>query len=219
MITDFNDPSVGSVVVADVCIIGAGAAGISMAQKYIGTGVKVLLLESGGTNREPTSEALNDLTLNESIDANIEGVRNNSGDSCRQRFFGGTTNHWAGWCRPLDAMDFESRAWVPGSGWPITLDDLTDYYIEAEELCDLINPAFDVAQAHSAIGELPDYQADKLKSVLWTLSPPTRFGTKYYDQLTSAENITVLLHANAVEIVTGEDEDSVSSIRIRSIGK
>ena len=54
---------------------------------------------------------------------------------------GGSTNVWAGWCRPLEALDFEPRDWCDAGGWPFGLDELRPYYARAHEICGLA--AFD----------------------------------------------------------------------------
>ena len=42
----------GTLIEGDLCIIGAGAAGISIALEWIGSSRKVILLEGGGFNVE-----------------------------------------------------------------------------------------------------------------------------------------------------------------------
>ena len=120
----------GSTLRADVCIIGAGAAGISIAQALIGSPARVLLLESGGLEPDSGTQRL------------AEGTVRGNGQqpplhTSRLRYFGGTTNHWVGWCAPLDEIDFAQRSWVPDSGWPISRAALTPYYRRAHEVCDL----------------------------------------------------------------------------------
>ena len=64
----------------------------------------------------------------------------------RARYFGGTTNEWAGECRPLDPMDFDHRAWVPLSGWPIGPADLLPFYAKAQELWESLGGPGDVSE-------------------------------------------------------------------------
>jgi len=215
MIKDFNDAAIGKTLEADVCIVGAGAAGITIAHALMNKGLDVLLLESGGQFPDQATTDLNTLTVDEDTDANVTGTRFNPNNACRQRFFGGTTNHWAGWCRPLDEIDFESRAWIPNSGWPISRSDLEPYYQAANTYCDLQNPIFTAAQ--SGLQDLPNYSSSKLESMFWSFSTPTRFGQKYRAELESSSNVTVLMHANAVEIATDPSETKVNSIVIRSL--
>ena len=88
----------GSQIDADLVIIGAGAAGITMAHSLRDSGLRIVVLESGG---ETYDDAMQDLYR-----GRIIGVPNEPLHDSRLRFFGGTTNHWAGWCRPLEAVDF-----------------------------------------------------------------------------------------------------------------
>jgi choline dehydrogenase-like flavoprotein len=85
-------------VEADPCIVGAGAAGITLARSFIDAPFRVALLESGGFEPEQRTQAL---YKGPSI-----GLRYYPLDSARERYFGGTTNHWEGFCRPFDAIDF-----------------------------------------------------------------------------------------------------------------
>ena len=54
MILDARKIPDGQVLEADVCIIGAGAAGISLAREFRNKRFRVILLESGGF--EPDAE-------------------------------------------------------------------------------------------------------------------------------------------------------------------
>lgn len=215
MIKDFNDSAVGKTIETDVCIVGAGAAGITIAHALMNKGLNVIVLESGGYQPDKDTLDLNNLTVDERIDANVAGTRADPNQACRQRFFGGTTNHWSGWCRELDEIDFKARSWVPQSGWPISKSDLDPYYQAAKPYCDLENSFF--TPAENNIAGLPDYLPAKLESIIWSYSAPTRFGTKYRAELEASENVTVLLQANVVDIVTDASEATVSSLTVRSL--
>src|SRR5947199_7480026 len=110
MHTDAQDLEAGSLIEGDLCIVGAGAAGISMALEWIGSGHRVVLLEGGGFDYDPRMQ---DLYRGENV-----GLPYFPMQSARLHFFGGTTGHWAGFCSTLDPLDFETRDWVPHSGWP-----------------------------------------------------------------------------------------------------
>ncbi len=215
MIKDFNDAAVGSTIETDVCIVGAGAAGIAIAHSLMNKGLRVLLLESGGQTPDKDTSDLNTLTVDGDIDANVTGTRFNPNRACRQRFFGGTTNHWTGWCRPLDEIDFKARPWIPLSGWPITRSDLDPYYQAALPYCDLSTPIF--TDEESGLTGLPDYMPSKLESIFWTFSAPTRFGQKYRAELDASDNVTVLLYANVVDVVTDASESNVTAFTVRSL--
>jgi len=90
---------------------------------------KVLLLEGGGLDYEA---AMQDLYRGESV-----GLPYYPLQAARLHYFGGTTGHWAGFCSTLDPIDFEERAWVPHSGWPIRREDLDRSMRGAQPLLEL----------------------------------------------------------------------------------
>jgi choline dehydrogenase-like flavoprotein len=98
----------GSAVSCDICIIGSGAAGLTLGLELLGSGRRVAILESGGLEAAPSPDALYDL----------ECARLPVAHDSRVRAFGGTTTVWSGRWKPHDAIDFLPREWVPHSGWP-----------------------------------------------------------------------------------------------------
>ena len=76
------------VIETDVCVIGAGAAGLTVATELGRAGRDVVLLESGGFAPEEETQALNDL------DVTGYPVRENF--MSRARYYGGSCNLWAG---------------------------------------------------------------------------------------------------------------------------
>ncbi len=217
MLIDFKDPKTASTIEADVCIIGAGAAGITLAHSLISSGLSVCVLESGGLSYEQETESLNEIVINKSIKYNIEGNQFNRDQACRLRYFGGTTNHWAGWCSPLDAIDFETREWIPHSGWPINREDLEPYYQAASDYCQIDGDGYDLEALSDASHQFPEFEPDKLRTAFWKISPPTRFGQVYRDALEGAENIKVYLHANVVSIETGNSASTVNQVQIQTL--
>src|SRR4051794_22275811 len=98
MLIDARQIRSGSDIAADLCIIGAGAAGIAIAREFIATTTAVCVVESGGLDHASDAEAL---AKGDSI-----GLPYPDLETTRVRQFGGSTNHWGGECRPLDARDF-----------------------------------------------------------------------------------------------------------------
>lgn len=129
MFFDARNLEQGSVLDTDVCIVGAGAAGITLAREFDGSGKRIILLEGGGLDYTLDSQQL--------YSGKNIGLPYVPLDITRLRCFGGSTNHWAAHCRPLDESDFETRDWVPSSGWPITKSDLDPYYERAHEVLQL----------------------------------------------------------------------------------
>ena len=86
MLSDARELANDQQVEADVCIIGAGPAGISIARELIGNGAQVWLLESGGRDAERRAQRLN---RGQSVGYPIHRPH-----QFRVRAFGGTSRHW-----------------------------------------------------------------------------------------------------------------------------
>lgn len=100
----------GALLEADVCIVGAGAAGISMALSLSGQGLQVLLLEAGQAGFDAPTQ---DLYAGDVADARMHSPP----DKYRQRRLGGSTTLWGGRCMPFDPIDFDgsrlcARQWL-----------------------------------------------------------------------------------------------------------
>ena len=122
----------------DLCIVGAGPAGITLALELEATGLRVCLLEAGGAVYEAESQRLFE---GEVVAAQYPPLRDT-----RLGALGGSTQVWAGWCRPLEPLDFEPRDWCNAGGWPFGFDHLRPYYARAHDLCGLA--AFDYDPEH-----------------------------------------------------------------------
>jgi len=209
VIEDFREVSAGAPLDADLCIVGAGAAGISLALEFAGTASRVLVLESGGFEYEPQ---LQDLYAGDSVGAAYFPL-----ESARLRFFGGTTNHWGGSCRPLDPIDFEPRPWAGAIGWPFGFDELALYYERARAVCGVGELGFD-GPTWRRLGGAPRRPfADHLQFSLRQRSKQPLFGSVYRKAISAASNVRVLLNANLTSIVTDPDERAVTRLRIASL--
>jgi len=183
----------GSQIEADVCIVGAGAAGITIARELRAAGqLRTVLLESGRFTADPATQSL--------YAGKIEGRQYFPLDSARTRQFGGTTNEWAGECRPLDALDFEQRDWLPESGWPFGLATLLPFYERAQSICQLGPFAYTVADWDRQGVRPIAVHGERIRTYAFHYSPPTRFGELYRNDLGQATNIVAYLGANAVDL-------------------
>lgn len=194
---------------ADVCIVGAGAAGIPIALEYIGAGKQVLLLEGGGFDREDAMQAR--------YAGGISGRTYFPLDATRLHYFGGTTGHWGGFCAPLDAHDFAVRPWVSGSGWPITRADLDPFYARAHPILDLGPHEYDAAwwQARDARRVLLPLDRRVLHEKMWQFSAPTRMGSKYRDAIVGARDVHLLTHAVVTSLQLRAGGGAVESLTVR----
>jgi choline dehydrogenase-like flavoprotein len=196
----------------DVCIIGAGAAGITLALEFIGSPIRLIVLESGGLELESETQ---DLYLGDSI-----GLPYGNLSGSRLRFFGGTTNHWGGVCRPFDDGDFEAREGIPFTGWPIKKDAIDPFYARAARVVRLPSHQWDLG--HWAPGdELAPLRlrSDRIVSrVAQVVEQDLRsFGVAYANELRSAANVTTYLHANATRVETDEGGRTATSVRVATL--
>ena len=115
----------------DICIVGAGAAGIAMAQRLSGSALKVLLLVSGHPGDRGLPDAQRQSLYRGTVGGFLHKVDPDFLHRSRLNMYGGTTNHFGFWARPLDRADVMARPGYRDVGWPIDLDELTPYYIDA----------------------------------------------------------------------------------------
>lgn len=210
MLIDARTVGQDGVVQGDVCIIGAGAAGISIAWALRDRPIRVVLIESGTFWPDARTQALY-------RGRNI-GRRYFPLDGCRVRTFGGSTQRWGGWCRSLDPEDFDRRSWLPDSGWPLRREDLGCYYQRARELCQLAVTEGEIDRGPPLPGR-PRLAGNHpaLATVVYQFSPPTRFGPTYRAGLAAAKNIDGYVSANVVELEGGEHGGPVTAARVRTL--
>jgi choline dehydrogenase-like flavoprotein len=211
VIVDANEIESGARLAADVCIVGAGAAGISLALSLTGQGLRVVLLESGRTSLDAAAQSLYD---GEVADQKLHSPPG----KYRHRRFGGSTAIWGGRCMPFDAIDFERREWIPDSGWPIALGDLLPFYPEANKLAEAGRFAYDAREAFGP-GAPPMFRGFASSIVrtdgLERFSCPTDFAVRYAKRLRVADDIRVLLGANCTGLKL--DQRNVREVEVSTL--
>jgi choline dehydrogenase-like flavoprotein len=192
----------------DICIIGAGPAGISIAAEYIGTRHSVALLEAGFPEPDEATQMLNLAWAKGPIIRQHPFYLVTS----RLRLFGGSQNGWGGWCTPLLSLDLEDRDWVEHSGWPISMSQLVPYYERAARICGLHESAAHPVPECPAIG-------GELTERRYYFTPPKRtVGETFLKPLADAENISVYLGANVTTLDCDRSMKRVSTVRARTLG-
>jgi choline dehydrogenase-like flavoprotein len=205
MYWDLQELDSKNIFEADICVVGAGAAGISFVNEFLGGTTRVFLLESGGLTFEKRTQEL-------AAGHNV-GFPYYPLDLTRFREFGGSTTRWGGACAPLNEIDFEKRRWVPYSGWPITKRDLEPYYARAQGVFE-IGPYDYQPESWEGNGiKFLDLQSNRLVTRIWQLSPETNLGLVSRQAFRQSENVTVLLHANVTEVISNEYATSVEGVR------
>jgi choline dehydrogenase-like flavoprotein len=185
----------------DVCVVGAGPAGITLARQLAATGATVALMEAGGLE---ISEESQDVYRGSNLGQEYFDL-----DVSRLRYFGGTSNHWGGWTRALEAVDFRPRPWVPRSGWPIAQLELDPYRSEVDAILDV--------PSASEAPDLPMRQSGyDFHRFQFRFSPPTRFGEKYRTEIEASPAIALVLNANLVDLRLDEALATVTGAVLKS---
>ena len=93
MIQNFDDAQTPEVIDADLCIIGSGAAGITVAGELLESGLRVIVLAGGSRTQTPEDQAL--------YDSRIVGLPHQGTHAGRARYaisnaiFGGSAEYVA----------------------------------------------------------------------------------------------------------------------------
>lgn len=181
--------------VFDACVIGTGPAGMTLGLKLADAGFKTLVLEAGGEDRSDFSQSF--------YQGEVIGDKYFDLDASRLRYFGGTSNHWTGWCRPLDRYDFGPKAGETGGEWPITKADLDAFGAETCKILEIDPPV-----PNRDIG-------GGLQQIGFRWSPPVRFAKKYESQVRKSKNLFCALNSSVYSIEC--DGQKVTGLTIRNL--
>ncbi|MDZ4141409.1 MAG: GMC family oxidoreductase [Methylotenera sp.] len=192
-----------SIKTYDVCICGAGPAGITIARVLAKAGKTVALLEGGSLEYSENSQNL--------YQGKNIGLKNwDAISNCRLRYFGGTSNHWGGRCSFFDAIDYEKRAYFGMPGWPAgSREEMFNYFDAACSIVDLPKNAFKRSGNKK-------WKGNNFRLSDKEFSPPTRFKSKYLDELKRSDKIDLYINANITNIKLHENFSSVSLFQVQN---
>jgi choline dehydrogenase-like flavoprotein len=194
---------------ADVCVVGAGPAGIALTEALASAGLQVVLLESGGLQLDADTQALND--------GEIAGLPHPGVQDGRGRAVGGSAKLWAGQCLTLDPIDFERRDWVPYSGWPAAARKLDPYYRRAEAFFQVDNEVYDEANYRKFGLAPPAWDSAALRTHFTVYTPEVDTGRFHLQRLRRDAGIRVVIHASVVRIETNAAVSRAETVHARSL--
>ena len=200
----------------DVCIAGAGVAGITLAREFLNAGFETCVVESGGLKPDKATQSL---YYGENI-----GIPYYPLDTARGRFFGGTSHYWeiklpaqgmGVRLRSLDPIDFEKRDWVPHSGWPFKKSHLDPFYERAHRFLG-IGPYNFESRYWADPGSRPElrFEGGRVKTTMFQFAVRDIFFKGFRDDIDRAPNIKTLLHGNVIDIETTPTGEKVTGFRV-----
>lgn len=212
---DAKTDAANGTIEGSVCVVGAGAAGITLVRRLAETIPGIVLIESGGLDLDGDTQDL--------YSAQMLGLQYYDLTASRLRYFGGTTNHWSGFCRANDEIDYERRPSLGLPGWPLSYSDLEPYISEAAAGLGVNSNFLDPAAILSGADIDPSGLAERSSSILETKifqiaqEKEIRLGPKYKDVFGASRNVRVYLNLNAVQIQLTSDGTSVDYLRCATL--
>ncbi|HEX9893491.1 MAG TPA: FAD-binding protein, partial [Gemmatimonadales bacterium] len=203
MLFDVSDLTPTSVP-ADLCIVGAGPAGLVVAAALRDSGRRIVVLESGGATAEPFAQGLNQGRV---VGASYAGLT-----STRQRQVGGTARLWntpvtdgaGAKYVPLEPHDFEPLPSVPWSGWPFGARELAPYYLRAQEVCGLGPFQYEGTRWGRPDRSPLHAGSTPLLTGVYQFGSARRFIDRMVEDLVAAENVTIYCGATVVTLLTSD---------------
>jgi choline dehydrogenase-like flavoprotein len=200
----------GTIIETDICIIGGGPAAISLALSFLNQNTKIIILAGGTWKEKSRHRALNKGVIEPA--GSHEPLEEN-----RRRVLGGGTSVWGGRCVPFDPIDFERRSWVPHSGWPITYEEVEQYFERSLQFCEAGENNFDARVVFPGKNPeiIPGMDSDDMVSYkLERWSAPTRFAYRYKHIFNSNRNIDIYLDAHVININVSNHAERVDSVTV-----
>lgn len=219
MLIDGRTISDKAVIDTDICIVGAGVAGITLAHEFVNAGFQIIMLESGGFAPDIELQSLN---WGENI-----GIPYYPLDIARIRAFGGTSHRWhvelgknrlGVRLRGLDEIDFEEREWVPYSGWPFDKKHLDPYYERAHSFCKIGPYSYEPEDFAEPV-ETPTlpFQNGRVKTTVFQFAKRDVLYNGYKETILKSENIKTYIHSTVVNIAVDEHAKNVTQLEVKTL--
>ncbi len=211
MITDLNDYESDTTIRADICIVGAGVAGLSLAREFLGRSVSILIIESGGKKDESRTQKL--------YESDVIGMPHDGVHNGRFRVFGGSSTRWGAQLMTFDDIDFSAREVLDCEAWPISHQTVKEYYRRAEDVLSVDSLSYE-EDLWSDFDVMPiDFDRDKLRYRFskWAAFKNRNLARSVGKDCEDSDNINVLLHANLIEVGTNANGTSINGLKVASL--
>lgn len=198
-------PSVDRVF--DLCVIGAGPVGLSLALEARELGLDVLVVEAGPPNasrRRAKADPAEVMVSHPTHHAAVTEITSWG--------IGGTSRLWGGKCVPFEPIDFEERPFVPGSGWPINYGELLRWHESAAAYLQCGHDFHSEDPAWRDLGGIEVRQQERWSRRLFVAD---HLGAR----VLADPHIFLLSDATVTDLVPGPDGDTISHAEVRTRGR
>ncbi|WJR81770.1 FAD-dependent oxidoreductase [Bradyrhizobium sp. NP1] len=187
----------------DICVIGAGPVGLTVALECEAAGLSVLLVDAGTADSGKPVNSLGNVEIH-------DNARHASIDLVTRSGLGGTSALWGGRCVPFDDIDFDQRSHVPHSGWPIPHRDIKNWYRKAAFYLDC--GADDFVSSKIDWNEMPDVSFHTVER----LSSQPRLGQRFKTRLKTSQRLSLRLGFAVAGLDLDVDGTSVRTLKLES---
>ncbi|MDO8879104.1 MAG: GMC family oxidoreductase [Pseudolabrys sp.] len=209
MLLDFLNGIPQGAEECEVCVIGTGAAGLTVAAELSKRNKRVIMVEGGGADIEKGSQNI--------YSAEVTGQPFLGATEGRIRVLGGTTTQWGGQIMEIDESVFAARDWIAGSGWPLEKKELAPYYLKAEKWEGIEYAETDVETVFKRIGLSEISFGDEIDLSFSRFCPVTNFIKIHADMIRKRKNVLVYLHANACAFILDDKNGTVKGVRCKAL--
>lgn len=135
-IRDLGEAAPETIIETDVCILGAGPVGLTLARGLAEKNRRVTILETGGSTSTPA----------DALPASRFDRREYRGATVgRACGLGGTSALWGGQLLPVRAADLLARPQVQAPAWPLAYAEIEPYFRSLQEYLGVSTSGFDIA--------------------------------------------------------------------------
>ena len=201
----------------DLCVVGSGPIGMIVALEYArhNPTSQVILIEYGEEKEKDKNQ------LDDSIRI-TNPVNHHQPYDCTNKGLGGTSMTWGGRCVMYDEIDFIDRPILKGGcTWDVqVLRDCEPFINRATKYFECGTGPFNLRQTQPWGGQRIAegfVEGDVLDSVVERWSMPTRFGSRYRDELAASQNLHLIMGMEARNLGEPLADGTIQSLELCAI--
>ncbi len=191
---------------SQVCVVGAGIAGLTVARRLAQRGVDVVVIEAGGREVEEAGQQL-------FAEAELTGRAHVGTIDGRARVLGGTSVWWGG---QVLGMTRDAAA-----AWPVAWEEMERFLAEAEQLVEVDSLPYEGAEFFAATGAAVPPMIAELGEVDARMSKWMGFSRRNFagtvgKELLAHPRARIYLHAQVRELLLTASGERLEAVVVRT---